>query len=72
MAEPQPRIEDYGLIGNTHTGALVSNKASIDWFCAPRFDSPASVHLVVRTQVHEDPRVAIPAEADTEVVLYSH
>ncbi len=35
------KIEDYALIGNTITGALVGNNGSIDWFCAPRIDSAA-------------------------------
>ena len=36
-----PLIADHGLIGNLQTAALVSIDGTIDWFCAPRFDSPS-------------------------------
>jgi len=34
-------IQDYGVIGDLHTVALVGKNGSIDWCCIPRFDAPS-------------------------------
>jgi GH15 family glucan-1,4-alpha-glucosidase len=46
------RIEDYGLIGNTRTAALVSRWGSVDWLCVPRFDSDACFAALVGYDEH--------------------
>jgi GH15 family glucan-1,4-alpha-glucosidase len=41
------RIEDYALVGDCETAALVGKNGSIDWMCWPRFDSPACFAALV-------------------------
>jgi len=41
MTKSAPSIEDYFLIGDLHSAALISKTGSIDWLCLPHFDSPS-------------------------------
>jgi GH15 family glucan-1,4-alpha-glucosidase len=70
------RIEDYAIIGDGRTAALVSRSGSIDWLCLPRFDSEACCAALVGTTEHgywqirpvQDTRVERRYDGDTLVL----
>src|ERR1700722_18884472 len=49
---PSTRLEDYALVGDCHSAALVSSGGSIDWLCLLRFDSDACFAALLGTPEH--------------------
>ncbi|QQM42248.1 glycoside hydrolase family 15 protein [Streptomyces liliifuscus] len=59
------RIEDYALVGDLLTAALVGRDGSLDWLCLPRFDSPACFAALLGDENNGRWLIA-PADADTD------
>jgi GH15 family glucan-1,4-alpha-glucosidase len=63
-------IEDYGLIGDLQTAALVGRDGAVDWLCLPRFDSPSCFAALLGDETHGTWRLAPAGEAQASSRRY--
>jgi GH15 family glucan-1,4-alpha-glucosidase len=67
MAAVSQRIEDYAVIGDLHTMALVGRDGSIDWLCLPHFDSAACFAKLLGSEQNGFWKIAPAGAPDTVV-----
>ena len=64
------RIEDYALIGDMQTAALVGRNGAVDWLCFPRFDSPSCFSALLGNETHGRWLLAPNGEVRTQTRRY--
>ncbi len=64
------RIEDYGFVGDTQTGALVGRDGGVDWLCLPRYDSASCLAALVGDERHGRWRLAPAGEVTAAARRY--
>ena len=64
------RIEDYGLIGDQESAALVGRTGAVDWLCLPRFDSASCFSALLGDDRHGRWLVAPAGEVQTTARRY--
>ncbi|MDA8318155.1 MAG: glycoside hydrolase family 15 protein, partial [Actinomycetota bacterium] len=72
MTAVSQRIEDYAVIGDLHTMALVGRDGSIDWLCLPHFDSSACFARLLGTEENGFWKIAPAGEPDSVVATRRH
>jgi GH15 family glucan-1,4-alpha-glucosidase len=63
-------IQDYGIIGDMHSAALVGTDGSIDWLCFPHFDSPSVFAAILDDEKGGRFKIAPSAEGVARKQLY--
>lgn len=64
---PEQHVEDYALVGDCHTAALVGRRGDVAWMCLPRFDSPAAFASLLGTREHGHWTIAPPEDGPAVV-----
>ncbi|MHC4137917.1 MAG: glycoside hydrolase family 15 protein [Planctomycetota bacterium] len=64
------RVDEYGIIGDLHTAALVGTDGSIDWCCLPHFDSPSIFAAILDVKKGGHFKVAGVGEVDRRQMYY--